>query len=188
MIEELVFDFTPDPRRVAAARWRWVVMPVRGIVAGLVGLAGLFVAALHLIIRRSTPVLWVGVLLLVASLVLFVVWFVQNRRLSAGTGLTRMVLDDRGIATGGGAGRSALAWDRFERWLENDDEFVVLSRVGKQRGVTLLPKAGTTESEQERVRELLVEHVEADEEPLDVAFVDDDPAPDQQDGPRGGTA
>lgn len=168
----LVFAFDAPVRRVAAQRWRWVVMPVRGIIAGMLALAGLFVLAVHLLIGQLTPVAIVGVVLLVAGLGLLAVWRVRNRQQVVG-GRTKLVLDDRGIATHVAAGTVALSWERFERWLEDDDDFVVVSRVDQARGVVVLPKARMPENEQRLVRELLDEKIDPDADDWDQAFVEE---------------
>lgn len=186
----LVFSFDTPEDRLAAAQWRWVVLPVRGIVAGLIGLFGLFVLVVHLLIGRFTLLAILGALLLVVGAGLLGVWWFRNRQSVAGRGRTKVVLDDRGIATHTLAGTSALAWERFERWQEDDDDFVVVSRVDKARGVVLLPKADIDEATQEALRILLDERIDPHSEPLEDAFVDDpddESVDDVSDDARSGT-
>ncbi|GAB3623182.1 hypothetical protein GCM10027418_12640 [Mariniluteicoccus endophyticus] len=170
----LVFSFDTPEERLASARWRWVVLPVRGIAAGLIGLFGLFVLIVHLLIGRFTPLAIVGALLLVVGVGLLVVWRLRNRQSVAGRGRTKVVLDDRGIATHTKSGTTALAWERFERWQEDDDDFVAVSRVDKARGVVLVPKQDMDEPTQEEVRMLLDERIDPHAEALEDAFVEDD--------------
>ncbi|GAB3704856.1 YcxB family protein [Mariniluteicoccus flavus] len=168
----LVFDIAPRPDRVFGATMRWVVHPVRGIVCGLVGLAALFVLAVEVLLGVGPGV--IPLVMLAGSVLLYAVWVLRARAEAAKVGESRLVLDERGIAEHGARGDRALAWGRFERWLENDHEFLVLSRVDKRRGVTLLPKDSVPGDEEEAVRVLLDTHIDPDAESLDDAFVEEE--------------
>ncbi|NNG19082.1 hypothetical protein HJ590_05725 [Naumannella sp. ID2617S] len=168
----LTLRFETDPGREFAARLRHQVNPRTGIVCGLVFCAALFLVAVQLLFRVAPSVIALG--LMAASVVVYLVAALRARAASGGGHRRKVVLDERGIAVADGQGNPrAYAWDRFTRWLEDDGEFVVVSRVPRQPVVALvLPTTGTDFDDE--LRDLLHAAIDPDDEPIEEAFTEMD--------------
>lgn len=160
--------------RAWSHRLRHVVNPVVGIACGLVLAAALFLLAVQGLfgVRPSLGAVVVGV----AAVVVYAV-AVARARITVGAGRAgEILMGEEGVT----ADRELVAWSRFVRWLETEQDFVLASGGVRGRRIVILPKEGIDEDEQDLLREVLHSRIDPDDEPLDDAFVemnwDEEPA------------
>ncbi|MDO5498916.1 MAG: YcxB family protein [Propionibacteriaceae bacterium] len=147
-------------------RLRHVVNPVVGISCGLAFGAALFVIAVQALFGVRPSVLAI-VLGLVA--VLGYGLELQRARMAAfGRPDYRIVIDDRGVAVD----RELLGWQRFTRWLEDDQDFVLVCGGVRGRMIVVLPKQDIAADEQDLLREVFHAQIDPDDEPIEEAFVE----------------
>lgn len=152
--------------RAWSHRLRHVVNPVVGVTCGLALGAALFLIAVQGLfgVRPSPAAVLVGV----AAVVVYVVVLARARAAVGARRSYDIVIGEEGAAID----RERFAWSRFARWLESEQDFVLVSGGVRGRMIIVLPKAGIDEDEQNLLREVFHSRIDPDDEPLDDAFVE----------------
>lgn len=174
----LVYSARPSARRTFAHRLRHAVNPVVGIGAGLVFGAALFVVAVQVLFAVRPSV--VAIVLAVAAVVAYLVSVLRARRTAGALGAYSVEFGPDGVADGATGAARVRPWPTFGRWLEDEQDFVLVAGTWRDRTIVVLPKAGVPDEEQDLVREVLHSHIDPDDEPIEDAFVemgwDEEPA------------